>query len=153
MSNEKQFFEEHLGRVDAAAAKLEKTLALLGDEHSEEITDRMIEALGSELHQLYTGFEELSKTLLRAQNVYVKKSESHHQVLLDHVFERIIPADETLQAFWADLLAFRHFYRNAYGRELRPGEIMGKAREAIALWPGTKDAFLRAAKSAFTAKT
>jgi hypothetical protein len=153
MSSEKQFFEEHLGRVDAAAAKLQKTLALLGDEHSEEIKDRMIEALGSELHQLYTGFEELSKTLLRAQNIYVKKSESHHQILLEYVFERIIPADETLQAFWADLLAFRHFYRNAYGRELRPGEIAGKAREATVLWPETKGHFLKAAKTVFSAET
>lgn len=109
MGNEKRFFEEYLERADAAATKLKKTLGLLGENHPDEIKDRMVEALGAELQQLYTGFEELSKTLLRAQDIYIKKSEGHHQLLLQHVFARIIPPDEKLQPFWADLLAFRHF--------------------------------------------
>lgn len=113
---EKIFFEEHSKRVDATADKLGKTLKLLDENQSEEIRERLVEALGSELHQLYTGFEELGKTLLRTQSIYLKKSESHHQVLLDLLFERILPSGDKLQTFWADLLAFRHFYRNAYGR-------------------------------------
>ena len=146
---EKTFFEEHSKRVEATVDTLNKTLKLLDENHSEEIKERMVEALGSELQQLYTGFEELGKTLLRVQNIYVKKSESHHQMLLDLLFERILPADDKLQTFWADLLAFRHFYRNAYGRELRPGEIVEKAREAMEFWPATKAEFSKSAKRLF----
>lgn len=146
---EKLFFEEHSKRVDATADKLGKTLRLLDENQPEEIRERLVEALGSELHQLYTGFEELGKTLLRAQDIYLKKSESHHQVVLDFLFERILPFDDKLRAFWADLLAFRHFYRNAYGRELRPGEIIEKAREAVDLWPATKSELFKNAKRLF----
>jgi len=146
---EKTFFEEHSKRVDETADKLGKTLKLLDENQPEEIRERLVEALGSELHQLYTGFEEVGKTLLRAQNIYLKKSESHHQILLDLLFERILPSDDKLRTFWADLLAFRHFYRNAYGRELRPGEIVEKAREAMVLWPDTKSELLKNAERLF----
>lgn len=126
----------HLERTGHSVIRTGETIKLLQeDQFSDEITDRLVEALASEVQAAYTGFEAVVTRILKLKGIHIEKSGAHHAELLKAVVSNGILTDETLTKTFFDLLGFRHFYRNAYGCDLRNEEVVEKAQNLCATWP------------------
>ncbi|MDR1146006.1 MAG: hypothetical protein LBK71_07730 [Verrucomicrobiales bacterium] len=100
--------------------------------------DSVLSASAYQLQHLYTGLEKIIEKSLASKNIKVEKSASYHKRLLKTYVENFHLAENEI-VFVADLLAFRHFTRSAYGSELDATLIRQKVTLALTVWDGIKE--------------
>ena len=107
-----------------AMSRREDDLRKLVNNWSETATDRAKQAfVGVLLHAWYTGVEAICERVARQIDRNVPTGERWHQDLLSQALTEIPnvrPAvlSSAMEADLIALLAFRHFFRHAYGAEL-----------------------------------
>lgn len=78
--------------------------------------------IGTFLHNIYNGVENILKQILSSQGIQIPISDSWHQNLLMQAMEKRI-ITETTKKRLAKYLAFRHFFIHAYGFLLDEEEL------------------------------
>lgn len=90
-------------------------------------------AIGTFLHNIYNGIENILKQVVRLKNVEMPKSDSWHQDLLSlSVSKGII--SETLSDQLYEYLTFRHFFIHSYGFMLEEKQLKGLAANIYDIW-------------------
>jgi hypothetical protein len=129
----------HLERTSQSVIEASETLRLLGEEvFSPPIRDRLIKSLASEVQGAYTGFEAVVTLILKVEGIRFEKSGSYHAEVLRAVVDNGVLRGEPLMKVFFDLLGFRHFFRNAYGVDLRDEEVVEKAQNLCAVRPAAE---------------
>ena len=78
--------------------------------------------IGTFLHNIYNGIENILKQILISEDIKIPSSESWHQDLLIQATDKKI-ITETTEKQLARYLAFRHFFIHAYGFMLDEQEL------------------------------
>jgi uncharacterized protein YutE (UPF0331/DUF86 family) len=89
-------------------------------------------ALGKLLQDIYTGIERILRSLLQAEGVEIKKTETWHKDLLLAASERGIITEQHFEAF-RNLLLFRHLQIHGYGHMLDENRLRDLATPIPAL--------------------
>ncbi|MCD5384061.1 DUF86 domain-containing protein [candidate division WOR-3 bacterium] len=100
--------------------------------------------IGTFLHNIYNGVENILKQILSSQGIPIPISDSWHQDLLIQATEKGI-ITETTKKQLAKYLAFRHFFIHAYGLLLDEEELRLLADNVSAVYSSFKteiDAFI-----------
>lgn len=87
-----------------------------------------VRALGSVLHDYYTGVERILKRILEQVDRDVPDGNAWHREVLERTTLQVRGTrppvlDDTLAEDLGELLGFRHVFRNVYGPELRWGRL------------------------------
>jgi uncharacterized protein YutE (UPF0331/DUF86 family) len=113
--------------VEKALINLEKALK------RKRKTTIELAAIGTFLHNIYSGIENILKQILKEQNIKVSKSESWHKDLLNlSVTNKIISL--TLSDELYEYLTFRHFFVHAYGFMLVEDQLKDLAENISRIW-------------------
>ncbi|MCU0644471.1 MAG: hypothetical protein MUC94_09430 [bacterium] len=113
--------------VEKALITLEKALKRKRKTTSE------LAAIGTFLHNIYSGIENILKQILKEKNIKVSKFESWHKDLLNlSVTNKIISL--TLSDELYEYLAFRHFFVHAYGFMLLEDQLKDLAENISRIW-------------------
>ena len=100
--------------------------------------------IGTFLHNIYTGIENILKQILSSQGIQIPSSDSWHQDLLMQAADKGI-ITETIKKQLAKYLAFRHFFIHAYGFLLEEEELKLLVENVFGVYSSFKteiDAFL-----------
>ena len=90
-------------------------------------------AIGTFLHNIYNGIENILKQTLKSRNIEIPKSGSWHKDLLDiSVSQGII--SELLSDQLYEYLTFRHFFIHAYGFQLEESHLEVLAKNIPDIW-------------------
>lgn len=117
---EKESVEIALSNLKGAIARKEKTIIELA-------------AIGTFLHNIYNGIENILKQILKAKDVEVPKSDTWHKDLLNlSVSMGII--SEGLSDELYEYLTFRHFFVHAYGFMLEETHLEDLADNIPETW-------------------
>jgi uncharacterized protein YutE (UPF0331/DUF86 family) len=94
--------------VDAALDNLDKVLA--------RTTKSTIElaAMGTFIHSIYNGIENILKQTAHLKSIEIPKSESRHKDLLNLSVSKGIISEELSEQLY-EYLTFRHFFIHSYG--------------------------------------
>lgn len=100
------------------------------------------------LHAWYTGLETLLERALRMTDGDVPAGADGHRRLLsqamtaiDDLRPALLPDD--LESELGSLLAFRHFFRHAYGAELDPEKLRLELQRLVRIQPRVDDALVQ----------
>jgi len=97
-----------------------KELEKIKDKPNKSIVE--LAGIGTFLHNIYTGIENILKQILSSQGIQIPSSDSWHQDLLIQATDKGI-ITETIKKQLAKYLAFRHFFIHAYGFLLDEKEL------------------------------
>ena len=90
-------------------------------------------AIGTFLHNIYNGIENILKQTLKAKDVEIPKSDTWHKDLLNlSVSVGII--SERLSDELYEYLTFRHFFVHAYGFSLEESPLEDLANNISKIW-------------------
>ncbi len=90
-------------------------------------------AIGTFLHNIYNGIENILKQVLNVKDVDIPKSDTWHKELLDlSISIRII--SESLSDRLYEYLTFRHFFIHAYGFMLDEAQLKDLANNIPDIW-------------------
>lgn len=90
-------------------------------------------AMGTFLHNIYNGIENILKQSLSAKGVEIPKTETWHKDLLNlSVSLGIIPENLSLKLY--EYLSFRHFFVHAYGFMLEESPLEDLANNIPEIW-------------------
>ncbi|KPQ41765.1 MAG: hypothetical protein MPEBLZ_03683 [Candidatus Methanoperedens nitroreducens] len=90
-------------------------------------------AIGTFLHNIYNGIENILKQTLKSRNIEIPKSGSWHKDLLEiSVSQGII--SELLSDQLYEYLTFRHFFVHAYGFQLEESHLEVLANNIPDIW-------------------
>lgn len=90
-------------------------------------------AIGTFLHNIYNGIENILKQTLKSRNIEIPKSGSWHKDLLEiSVSQGII--SELLSDQLYEYLTFRHFFIHAYGFQLQESHLEILANNIPEIW-------------------
>jgi len=90
-------------------------------------------AIGTFLHNIYNGIENILKQTLKSRNIDIPKSISWHKDLLEiSVSQGII--SELLSDQLYEYLTFRHFFVHAYGFQLEESHLEVLANNIPDIW-------------------
>ncbi len=120
------------GFIDQTLDLLSETLA------RDERTQIELVAIGSFLHDIYNGIENLLKRILVAKGFQIPDSRSSHRELLTAAGDRLNFESDLLEKL-DKFRAFRHFFRHRYGLFLDEGELLPLAHEIPAIWEDVKE--------------
>jgi uncharacterized protein YutE (UPF0331/DUF86 family) len=113
--------------VEAALDNLNKALARTNKSTIE------LAAIGTFLHNIYNGIENILKQTARLKKIEIPKSESWHKELLNlSVFKGII--SEELSDKLYEYLTFRHFFIHSYGFMLEEKHLENLAINIHDIW-------------------
>jgi len=117
---EKENVEKALYHLRDAAARKDKSTIELA-------------AIGTFLHNIYNGIENILKQILRANGTTIPRSQTWHKELLDRsVSTGIIP--EALSDELYEYLTFRHFFVHAYGFMLEDTHLASLTSDIPGVW-------------------
>ena len=117
---EKENVERTLKDLERAMKKKEKSIIELS-------------AIGTFLHNIYNGIENILKQILKAKNIEISKSDTWHKDLLKiSASHKII--SEGLTDKLREYLAFRHFFIHGYGFMLEESSLTQLAKNAPEVW-------------------
>ena len=89
--------------------------------------------MGTFLHNIYNGIENILKQILKAKDVEIPKSDTWHKDLLNlSVSPEII--SEKLSDKLYEYLTFRHFFVHAYGFSLEESLLEDLANNIPEIW-------------------
>jgi len=90
-------------------------------------------AMGTFLHNIYNGIENILKQKLKLSGVQITKGANWHKELLNlSVLNGIISADLSDELY--EYLAFRHFFVHGYGFMLEEAPLESLAENIPGLW-------------------
>lgn len=113
--------------VEAALDNLKKTMARTKKSVVE------LAAIGTFLHNIYNGIENILKQIARLKSVEIPKSDSWHKDLLNlSVYKGIISEQLSDQLY--EYLTFRHFFIHSYGFMLEEKHLEGLATNIHNVW-------------------
>jgi len=113
--------------VEKALTNLEKALK------RKRKTTIELAAIGTFLHNIYSGIENILKQILKEKNIKVSKSESWHKDLLNlSVTNKIISLNLSDELY--EYLTFRHFFVHAYGFMLVEDQLKDLAENISRIW-------------------
>ena len=113
--------------VEKAMTNLEKALK------RKRKTTIELAAIGTFLHNIYSGIENILKQILKEKNIKVSKSESWHKDLLNlSVTNKIISLNLSDELY--EYLTFRHFFVHAYGFMLVEDHLKDLAENISRIW-------------------
>ncbi len=120
--------------VTAEKEHIEKTLLALSEAlNRPEKTVIELAAIGTFLHNIYSGMENILKRILKFEGVTIVSSHSSHKDLLDHsVAARVI--SQSLSEELDEYRGFRHFFVHAYGSMLDMEQLIPLAENLPATW-------------------
>ena len=117
---EKESVEIALSNIRDAMARKEKSTIELA-------------AIGTFLHNIYNGIENILKQILNAKNVKVSKSDAWHKDILNlSVSSGVISEGLSDQLY--EYLTFRHFFVHAYGFMLEEQHLESLANNVSETW-------------------
>lgn len=117
---EKEHVEIALSNLKEAMARKEKSVIELA-------------AIGTFLHNIYNGIENILKQILKAKDVEIPKADTWHKELLNlSVSLGII--SEGLSDELYEYLTFRHFFIHAYGFMLDEAQLKDLANNIPHIW-------------------
>ena len=90
-----------LNNLKKAMARKEKTVIELA-------------AIGTFLHNIYNGIENILKQILKAKNTEIPKSDTWHKDILNLSATQKIISEKLIDELF-EYLTFRHFFVHAYG--------------------------------------
>ncbi len=113
--------------IEKALLNLEKALK------RKRKTTIELAAIGTFLHNIYSGMENILKQILQDKNIKVSKSESWHKDLLNlSVTNKIISLSLSDELY--EYLTFRHFFVHTYGFMLMEDQLTDLANNASRIW-------------------
>ena len=120
ISIEKEYIKETLRLLEEALNRPEKSAIELS-------------AIGSFLHHIYTGMENILKRIIRFKNINIPDSTSSHKDLLSvAVGQKIISQELSDQL--DTYRGFRHFFVHAYGVQLETDKLNPLVEELPTVW-------------------
>ncbi len=117
---EKESVEIALSNLKDATARKEQTIIELA-------------AIGTFLHNIYNGIENILKQILSAKDVEVPKSDTWHKDLLNLSVSMGIISERLSDELY-EYLTFRHFFVHAYGFMLEETHLEDLANNVPEAW-------------------
>ena len=90
-------------------------------------------AIGTFLHNIYGGIENILKQALHLKNVKIPKSDSWHKEMLNLSVSKGIISEELSDQLY-EYLTFRHFFIHSYGFMLEEKQLKGLAANIHDIW-------------------
>lgn len=116
MANLRERVSVEMENISIVLEELEKT------KDKPDKTPVELAGIGTFLHNIYNGIENILKQILSSQGIQIPSSNSWHQDLLIQAADKGI-ITETTKKQLAKYLAFRHFFIHAYGFLLDEEEL------------------------------
>ena len=113
--------------VEAALDNLNKALARTNKSTIE------LAAIGTFLHNIYNGIENILKQIVSLKSIEIPKSESWHKDLLNLSVSKGIISEELANQLY-EYLTFRHFFIHSYGFMLEEKHLEGLAKNINDIW-------------------
>jgi len=114
---------------------VEKTLANLKEAmERSEISSVELAAIGTFLHNIYNGIENILKQIVRLKGIEIPKSDSWHKDLLNLSVSKGIISEKMSDQLY-EYLTFRHFFIHSYGFMLEESHLKGLATDIYDIWP------------------
>ena len=117
---EKQNVEVALDNLNKALARTNKSTIELA-------------AIGTFIHNIYNGIENILKQIARLKSIEMPKSESWHKELLNLSASNGIISEELSDQLY-EYLTFRHFFIHSYGFMLEEKHLEGLATNIHDIW-------------------
>jgi uncharacterized protein YutE (UPF0331/DUF86 family) len=117
---EKQNVEQALDNLNKALARTNKSTIELA-------------AIGTFLHNIYNGIENILKQIVHLKNIEISNSESWHKDLLNLSVSKGIISEELSDQLY-EYLTFRHFFIHSYGFMLEEKHLEGLAGNIHDIW-------------------
>ena len=113
--------------VEAALRNLEETM------ERQVTTVVELAAMGTFLHNIYNGIENILKQTLKLRNIQIARGENWHKELLNlSAMHDIISADLSDELY--EYLTFRHFFVHAYGFMLEEAPLASLVHNIPRVW-------------------
>jgi uncharacterized protein YutE (UPF0331/DUF86 family) len=122
--------DELLQDVAAEKERIEDTLKAL---HRKRRTSIELAAIGTYLHNVYSGMENALKRILKHYKIPLRDSSTFHKDLLALAVERRILSTE-LAEMLDEYRAFRHYFVHGYGVLLQEAPMLPLAQNLPAVW-------------------
>ena len=90
-------------------------------------------AIGTFLHNIYNGIENILKQILKAKGTEIPRSDSWHKDILN-LSESLEIISERLSDSLYEYLTFRHFFVHAYGFMLNEAHLEDLANTIPEIW-------------------
>ncbi len=113
--------------VEIALSNLQDTMA------RDEKTVIELAAIGTFLHNIYNGIENILKQILKSKDVEISKSATWHKDLLNLSAAQGIVSENLTNELY-EYLAFRHFFIHAYGFMLNEAQLEDLANNIPEVW-------------------
>ena len=117
---EKENVELALANLEEAAVRKEKSTIELA-------------AIGTFLHNVYTGIENILKQILKSEAIQIPRSQTSHKELLNISVTRGIISKRLSDDLY-EYLTFRHFFVHAYGFMLEETHLETLANDIPVVW-------------------
>ena len=117
---EKEHVEIALDNLREAMARKEKTIVELA-------------AIGTFLHNIYNGVENILKQILKAKDIEIPKSDAWHKDLLNLAVSLEIISEKFSDSLY-EYLTFRYFFVHAYGFMLNEAHLEDLANIIPEIW-------------------
>lgn len=89
--------------------------------------------MGTFLHNIYNGIENIIKQILKSKNIRIEQSEGWHKELLDSSAKSKIISDALVDRLY-EYLTFRHFFVHSYGFMLEETQLKGLIANIPEIW-------------------
>ncbi len=99
----------------------------------EEKTVIELAAIGTFLHNIYNGIENMLKQILKSKGIAVPKSDTWHKELLNLSVSQEILSEQLADSLY-EYLTFRHFFVHSYGFMLDEDQLKDLANNISDIW-------------------
>ena len=113
--------------VDIALSNLKKAM----DREEKSVVE--LAAIGTFLHNIYKGIENILKQILKIKDVEVPKSDTWHKDLLNLSVSLGVISEKLSDELY-EYLTFRHFFVHAYGFMLEEDPLEDLANNIPEIW-------------------
>ena len=121
-------------RLAAEKENVDKALANLDDALTREEQSAVeLAAIGTFLHNMYSGIENMLKQIVKDRGKEIPTSDTWHKDLLELATSEAI-VSERLADLLYEYLTFRHFFVHAYGFMLKEDHVSPLATNASNVW-------------------
>ena len=117
---EKENVEKALNNLKSAMERKEKSVVELA-------------AIGTFLHNIYNGIENILKQILKAKGIEIPKTDTWHKDLLNLSVSRGVISEKLSDELY-EYLTFRHFFVHAYGFMLEEDPLEDLANNIPEIW-------------------
>ncbi len=121
-------------QIAAEVENIEVSLRNLEEARNRQVkTVIELAAMGTFLHNVYNGIENILKQTLKLRNIQIDRGENWHKELLNHsVTNGIISADLSDELY--EYLTFRHFFVHAYSFMIEEAPLESLVNNIPDIW-------------------